>query len=513
MNDDKSPESSIPSHFDKLSDTLDHKMLDFNLKLLGVLSAILFKPAAVATEPFFRKNMGERYFTYTNAVLASLIWLGLMALSKLFSFAGELDFEPGRTASHAEVIGGLFQAVFLVLAGANLAAARQRQKKGIRWHSMCRGESLFGSEGPIRDWIITVVVVVVLFKFHAALFAAFFLLSRIFSEYLEQQRQRSRYNRYLDIMDAQIESEHLQQTLAKGPAPMVTDGIYCPLPGSFQGEHREKVARVVAGTFSAPDVAAAPAASSPEAKAANMPNPLNQWTGQTKKVVLALYAAIGLKRLVLGGMIILLVAVIWAWGIPFVKSHHFHRNPPVVASAPSPQPAKQADVISAASAPQIKIQAAGDEQKKIQQQQHEEQARVAAQEEQRITERNLTIEQIKQALDNELSQVTNFKTACLLIVNGNTNRIAKVSSSSRNALAQRNNDERRQDLAELEKQERVLTHDQQSVQDLISNANTDAQLFFNQVKVAIGSMQNDRQQITASLEALDSDISKTPTAP
>ena len=349
MSDDKSPEPSRPSYFDKLSDTLDNKMLDFNLKMLGVLGAILFKPAAVATEPFFRKNMGERYFTYTNAVVAGMIWWGVGVLNKLF--AGTWRFESESTVGHAEAVGGFIDVVFLILAAANISAARQRQKKGIRWHSMGRGESLFGSESPIRDWIITVLVAVVLYKLHAGIFAAFFLLSRVFSEYLEQQRQQALYNRYLDIMDAQIESEYLQQTLAKGPAPMLTDGIYHPLPGHFKGEHREKVARVVAGTFTAPDVAGGPAKSATESKAAEMPDVLGEWSKEAKKwggqiwsILLALYKIIGKKRLLYLAGAILLVVVIRHWGVPLVKSIHFHRSPPpVVAPAQETKPAKQVE--------------------------------------------------------------------------------------------------------------------------------------------------------------------------
>jgi DMSO/TMAO reductase YedYZ heme-binding membrane subunit len=59
--------------YEKLNDTLDKKMLDFNLKILGLAASLLFRPLALASEPFFRKNMGERYFTGTTAAIAAVL--------------------------------------------------------------------------------------------------------------------------------------------------------------------------------------------------------------------------------------------------------------------------------------------------------------------------------------------------------------------------------------------------------------------------------------------------------
>jgi hypothetical protein len=129
---------------------------------------------------------------------------------------------------------------------------------------------------------------------------------------------------------------------------MATDGIYHPLPGRFQGEHREKVARVVAGTFCAPDVAGGPGKSSPESKAAEMPDVLGEWSKEAKKwggkiwsVIQPIYKAIGPKRMRLLAGGILLAWAVWHWGIPLIKSIHFHHSPPpVVASSQETKPAK-----------------------------------------------------------------------------------------------------------------------------------------------------------------------------
>ncbi len=550
-NSPNSPDSGRSSAFDKLSETLDTRMLNFDMKLLGVLASILFKPAAIATEPFFRKNMGERYFTFANGVLALMIWGGVGVLNKLFAGAGEFD---ARTAvAYTETMGGLIEVAFLILAGANVSAARERQKKGIRWHSMSRGESWFGSENPARDWIITALVVFGLYELHAALFAAFFLISRIFSDYLEQQRQQSLYNRYLDIMDGQVEAEYLQRTMAKGPAPMVTDGIYCPLPRHFKGEHREKVARVVAGTFSVPDVAAAPAASSLNAKTANLPDPLSQWAeeakpwaGQLWKILRDLCQFIGRKRLLYLIGAILLALAIRHWGVPLVKSLYSDRSQPVAESAPSPPPANPAAAQAVVRPPQAKTPvvavvstsppvatpaalseqdvaaadrakqeesataAAAKERAKLDEQKRLEAQRLQAQEEQRIKERNQVIEQIKTTLDNELAQVATFKSNCLTKLNDNTNKIAKLSYSYRKSTGEIN-EEMRATLADMTtKEDDFLKKTANVVQGYVTNLQSDPQPLIGQLAVQLTRIENDRQSFMDNFNLLATNIANAP---
>ena len=117
MSDDKQPSNpssgSSPSYIDQATGGLDKKMLDFNLKALAFLALVLFRPAAVATEPFFRKNMGERYFNYTYAVLGGMLWWGVCLCNKMF--AGIWDQAAEGKVGTAETISGFFQVAFLIL--------------------------------------------------------------------------------------------------------------------------------------------------------------------------------------------------------------------------------------------------------------------------------------------------------------------------------------------------------------------------------------------------------------
>jgi HD-GYP domain-containing protein (c-di-GMP phosphodiesterase class II) len=176
---------------------------------------------------------------------------------------------------------------------------------------------------------------------------------------------------------------------------------------------------------------------------------------------------------------------------------------PAEAPAPVTQPVAAAATADADAAAQA--------QAKLEEEKKQEAQRIQAQEEQRTKERNQVIEQIKTMLNSELAEVANFKTSCLTNFDNNTNRIVGVSLQARKALTQRNAEERRDALEELEKQQRVLARDQQTMQDLISNPNTDAKLFYNSVSTTIGKMRSNRQDMTARLKGLDSDIAKAPT--
>jgi hypothetical protein len=116
----------------------------------------------------------------------------------------------------------------------------------VRWHSRSRGESFFGSERPIRDFVIDYIVATLLCNV-SIFYAGFFVFSRAQSYLARWLGWRQLYNRYLDIVDANIESEFMEVALKDGFPPRQTDGLYMPLPKFLKGEPRAKVARVAAG--------------------------------------------------------------------------------------------------------------------------------------------------------------------------------------------------------------------------------------------------------------------------
>ena len=242
-------------NYDKLTDTLDKKMLDFNLKLLGILGSLLIKPLAMCTEPFFRKNFGERYFTVELYGISTGLWLVAQMLNNI---TGGMEATPLQSWLISHSWQGLAndlspKNISLVMAAAygaigmyGLIKTRSRQGTGENWHSMSRGESIVGLEGV--GWnVFFAVFIVVLLGLVAWPLSFLFLVSQGASYYLAAKQQASFYNRYLDAMDAKIEAENLQRALDKGEPPSENDGLNCPLPKVFKGKHRTRVARVVAG--------------------------------------------------------------------------------------------------------------------------------------------------------------------------------------------------------------------------------------------------------------------------
>lgn len=242
-------------NYKKLTDTLDKKLLDFNLKFLGVFLGILVKPLAMCTEPFFRKNFGQRYFTENTLCLSGFIWAFALFFER--NFGGGEDSPAQRFLhrdnlnllagwSSPQHVGLAVLIAYCVLAFKQIAISKRRQKAGEIWYSLGRGESLFGREDRFRDVLFAAFAVVVLWFLFPVL-SVIFAASQATSYYLEAHQQASLYNRYLDAMDAKIEAEFLQRALDKGEPPVSTEGLYCPLPKSFQGQYRSRVARVVAG--------------------------------------------------------------------------------------------------------------------------------------------------------------------------------------------------------------------------------------------------------------------------
>ena len=84
MSQERSPEpSSLAQAFNK---TVDQKIVDLNFKAAAFLGSLLYKPLAIASDPFFRKNMGERYFNGPSATLGMILWIAASGLTTMFSF-------------------------------------------------------------------------------------------------------------------------------------------------------------------------------------------------------------------------------------------------------------------------------------------------------------------------------------------------------------------------------------------------------------------------------------------
>ena len=213
------------------------------------MASFSFKPLGDRDDPF-RKNLGERYFNKGLATLGLMLWLLASGLTRFYGshfedIGGLLGLEwlskLGRWIdqhnSMSQAIGGFFAGVYFVRAVINLLSARQRQQKGVIWHSMSRGGECFGTENSRRDLKLALIVGALLF-FIAPFPGVLFLVSFALSRHLAAKAQQEIYNRYLDVMDAKIDSEHLERALRDGPAPQIRK-VFTAL---FLSDSRESIA-------------------------------------------------------------------------------------------------------------------------------------------------------------------------------------------------------------------------------------------------------------------------------
>jgi hypothetical protein len=241
-------------NYSEFSKDIDKTSFGLIKKAAGMLVSQLLGPLTTATDPFFRKKMGARYFNLFH-------WLGGIALWAFAtwydkhsdSFIGDVVgfFGYYKTATwfelHHYMWPGIVLTVLFALWGfASISDNWARETSGEIWHSMSRGVSGDGKEDRDLDWMITMIIVVPLFIF-TPFCGVLYLVSRILSGMFSELERKRAYNRYLDAMDAQIEANFLERTLLQGASPKDNYGLYGLLPGKYEGKHRANIAKAGAG--------------------------------------------------------------------------------------------------------------------------------------------------------------------------------------------------------------------------------------------------------------------------
>ncbi len=561
MNSDK-PDSAPADAYSKLSDTIDGKILDFNLKILALFASLLIKPLALATEPFFRKNFGERYFTGMGCFISIALWnLVQNESNAAHSFSGS-PLEQLLLNAHLESTAHWFQAhnipgrvAYLVsfaygfLAWQNYARIKIRHQKGQHWYTMSRGESIFGSENKTRDIIIAFVALDVLGSVCPAL-GLFFFLSQCASYYLAAKAESSFYSRYLDIQDAKLENEFMQRCLDRGEPPTNFEGLYYSLPKSIQGENRTRVARVVATTQFAPGTTGVGPQTpkvQPQSGTAstNDPKTFSLLIFQLKELLpliasflrmlwlpIPLIAKLVSSKRFIRFAPVGLAIILCCWvGTSLIKSYREHRNSALAPEAEEKQNApptsrttplatrvaavqnQEPESFPAVDAPPKPIihptapsinaaaQAAAMAQAALEK---------AALEKAKSHAREKYIEQINTLITTETDQLAKFKASCESALSNNTNRIKGVAYSSRTELAK--------EIAAIQLsadsiilgQEHAIVNFKQREQPYLENPQSDFPTFLQKLQKVTSEMDADRQRISDQLNQLDTDISAAP---
>lgn len=221
-----------------LSKEFDRALSAFNKKAAGIMIPKFLKALSTASEPFFRKNMGERHFGANELAGGFGLWGAATLLSAMFGMAF-LRFGGGL----AFCVGGAVTAAFLILGSIDSAYALQCRMTGKTYHSRSPGVSRWGDKGG--DWVITIVASIALL-ITSPVVGVCFIASRVMSANRIAQQQAALWERYLDALDQKIESELLQEAILGKQPPEITY-LYKPLSPGLKPELRENIAAAAVG--------------------------------------------------------------------------------------------------------------------------------------------------------------------------------------------------------------------------------------------------------------------------
>lgn len=226
QNDD----SSVLDHLEsKVKKIISNFVFEAMLSTLG--------PIATLTEVFFRRNMGERYFSVMNVIIGS----GVVMLAAM----------PFLT------IGGAWRMILSILFGTlwivsqiyylrehNLAVIH-RYRAGIRWHSGNPGVARYPGLHPVVEVIGPFFVGAVLLGLGLPGPAFLMIASRCISGFLYGQAASRSYNRILDIIDSQIEQEYFTKAVQERLTPEESDGLPVYVPAYVSDKFRQQFADAI----------------------------------------------------------------------------------------------------------------------------------------------------------------------------------------------------------------------------------------------------------------------------
>jgi len=236
---------------------------------------IISRPAVLVTLVYLRKDLGERYFTVIQAVLGLLlIMLATGATvdflrapqSRILNYTSnpyinnyyrnnyynaypqyspygpppEAPSSTGRI-DFALFVGGFWEISFALLAAKHfLITLRQRQKNGVLWHSRSDGTPRFKFLGEV-----ILLVLLAIFTYWTRLYGICALLSlSLFITFMADAHARKElYNRVLDVIDGQIESEWLGNAIERKLNPGQAHGLNAALPARVSNQYRRSVTK------------------------------------------------------------------------------------------------------------------------------------------------------------------------------------------------------------------------------------------------------------------------------
>lgn len=206
---------------------------------------------AAGTDPFFRREMGDRYFTAGSIQLGYGLWF-VTGIASVFlwivlgmavrTIRNALIFQIPIMPVVAGITSLVILSIFRKCAFENLAHVAEFRSEGKPYHSRSYGVARWE---PAVEHSLHVVGGLALLALAPISGIAFFI-SRSMGNSLIAQQQAAFYERYIDAMDAKLDGELLQNALL-GKCPPELTFIYKPLPETKNPQVREDVAASVVG--------------------------------------------------------------------------------------------------------------------------------------------------------------------------------------------------------------------------------------------------------------------------
>lgn len=205
----------------------------------------LIRPVGLLTQVFFRKDMGERYFSPLPTAVAAVILFAAYVVTVRVPAPVPLLWLYVSMTDQREVsaffirdaklwIPVLWAVLFAVAAWENRFRSWSRYRNGVKWHSRSMGVPRIPAMGNLFQYTVLIVAAGVLDVMALSWLALLVLLSVAATMMTDYSVARQLYNSVLDALDAELESETLNQAITERLTPKQLNGIALRLPKSLR---------------------------------------------------------------------------------------------------------------------------------------------------------------------------------------------------------------------------------------------------------------------------------------
>jgi len=220
---------------------------------------LLSRPLVLVTQVFFRKELGERYLTGLQVTACLVLIFAAAAITVETSTVTtyQNSYNNWGRVVRTEVTNVTWQTkvaylLALLWIGGFLSVAsrhfqitlRKRRTNGVLWHSRSDGTPRWSLSNIYVELAILIVLAVLLFWGKLYGFGVLVALSFAVTALADHHAKKQLYNRVLDAIDGQIESEWMGKAIEQRLSANDAQGLNASLPAHVSDEYRKKVAKL-----------------------------------------------------------------------------------------------------------------------------------------------------------------------------------------------------------------------------------------------------------------------------